>query len=195
MGRSNISEWVRNFYPVFNREGLIVDVRHNSGGNIDSWILEKLMRKAWFYWKPRVGAPYWNMQYAFRGHMVVICDEWTASDGEAFTEGFRRLGLGKIIGTRTWGGEIWLSTSNFVLVDKGVATSAQSGVYVPEGQWIIEGHGVEPDLVVDNLPHATFSGRDAQLEAAVRYLKERIRLEPVEVPPAPAYPDKSFDEE
>jgi tricorn protease len=66
---------------------------------------------------------------------------------------------------------------------------------VPEGQWIIEGHGVEPDLVVDNLPHATFSGRDAQLEAAVRYLKERIRLEPVEVPPAPAYPDKSFDEE
>jgi tricorn protease len=192
MGRRNISEWVRNFYPVFNRKGLIIDVRHNGGGNIDSWILEKLMRKAWFYWKPRVGQPYWNMQYAFTGHMVVLCDEWTASDGEAFTEGFRRLGLGKIIGTRTWGGEIWLSSSNFVLTDKGVATSAQSGVYSPEGEWIIEGHGVEPDMVVDNLPHATFIGKDAQLETAVEYLKEQIRLEPVEVPPAPAYPDKSF---
>jgi tricorn protease len=189
----NIAEWVRSFYPVYNRKGLIVDVRHNVGGNIDSWILEKLMRRAWFYWKPRVGAPYWNMQYAFRGHMVVLCDEWTMSDGEAFTEGFKRLGLGKVIGTRTWGGEIWLSSSNFVLVDKGVATSAQSGVYAPEGEWIIEGHGVEPDFVVDNMPHATFVGQDAQLEAAIAHLKEQIRLDPVGVPPAPAYPDKSFD--
>ena len=106
MGGGNYSEWVRNFYPVFNRKGLIIDVRHNRGGNIDSWILEKLIRQAWFYWKPRKSAPTWNMQYAFRGHIVVLCNERTASDGEAFTEGFRRLGLGKVIGTRTWGGEI-----------------------------------------------------------------------------------------
>src|SRR5437879_1011147 len=56
MGGGNYSEWVKNFYPVFNRKGLVIDVRHNSGGNIDSWILEKLMRRAWFYWKPRVGS-------------------------------------------------------------------------------------------------------------------------------------------
>ena len=105
------------------------------------------------------------MQYAFRGHMVVLCDEWTASDGEAFAEGFRRLGLGKVIGTRTWGGEIWLSASN-VLADHGIATAAEIGVYGPEGKWLIEGHGVDPDIVVDNLPHATFKGKDAQLEAA-----------------------------
>jgi tricorn protease len=193
MGGGNYSEWVRNFYPVYDRRALIVDVRHNGGGNIDSWILEKLMRRAWFYWQPRTGRPYWNMHYAFRGHMVVICDEWTMSDGEAFTEGFRRLGLGKVLGTRTWGGEIWLSTSNFRLVDKGVASSAQSGVYGPEREWLIEGHGVEPDIVVDNLPHATFKGKDAQLEAAVRHLLQRIEEEPVDVPPAPGYPDKSFD--
>jgi tricorn protease len=192
MGGSNYSEWVRNFYPVYDRKALIVDVRHNGGGNIDSWILEKLMRRAWFYWKSRMGRSYWNMQYAFRGHMIVLCNEWTMSDGEAFTEGFRRLGLGRILGTRTWGGEIWLSFSNFRLVDRGIATSAQSGVYGPERQWLIEGHGVEPDIVVDNLPHATFKGMDAQLEAAIRYLEEQIRLDPVDVPPAPAYPDKSF---
>lgn len=96
-----------------------------------------------------------------------------------------------MIGTRTWGGEIWLSSSN-VLVDRGIATAAESGVYGPEGQWLIEGHGVDPDIVVDDLPHATFLGRDAQLEAAVTHLLERIEKEPVRVPPPPAYPTKAF---
>ncbi len=193
MGGGNYTEWVENFYPVFNRKGLIIDVRHNRGGNIDSWILEKLLRRAWFYWKPRVGKPFWNMQYAFRGHMVVLCDELTASDGEAFTEGFRRLGLGQVIGTRTWGGEIWLSYNNR-LVDRGIASAAQLGVYGPEGEWLIEGHGVEPDIVVDNLPHETFNGKDAQLKRAIRYLKKKIQKEPVEVPKPPSYPDKSLKE-
>ena len=77
--------------PHRRRPPLGIDVRHNNGGNIDSWILEKLMRKAWFYFQPRVGRPTWNMQYAFRGHVVVISDQNTASDGEAFAEGLRRL--------------------------------------------------------------------------------------------------------
>ncbi len=191
MGGGDFADWVKNFYPVFDRKGLIVDVRSNRGGNIDSWVLEKLLRKAWFYWKPRVGKPIWNMQYAFRGHVVVLCDQFTASDGEAFTEGFRRLGLGKVIGMRTWGGEIWLSFDTW-LVDQGIASAAETGVYSPEGQWLIEGHGVDPDTVVDDLPHATFEGTDAQLDAAVHYLKEQITLHPVEVPAAPPYPDKSF---
>ncbi|HTH64212.1 MAG TPA: S41 family peptidase [Gemmatimonadales bacterium] len=189
MTSSDIARWARDFYPVFDRAGLIVDVRHNTGGNIDSWVLEKLLRKAWFYWQPRVGSPYWNMQWAFRGHVVVLCDAWTASDGEAFTEGFRRLGLGRVIGTRTWGGEIWLSSSNF-LVDKGIATAAEFGVYGPEGRWLIEGHGVDPDTVVDNLPHATYTGSDAQLQAALSYLEREIRAHPLPVPAAPAYPKK-----
>ena len=190
MGTHDIAQWARDFYPVYQRKGLIVDVRHNGGGNIDSWILEKLMRKAWFFWQGRVGTPYWNMQYAFRGHVVVLCDQHTGSDGEAFTEGFKRLGLGKVLGTRTWGGEIWLSFDNW-LVDKGIASAAEYGVYGPEGKWLIEGHGVDPDIVVDNLPHATFTGEDAQLKKAVEYLQEEIRQKPVTVPPVPAYPDKS----
>ena len=74
MGSGDIEQWAREFYPVFDRQGLIIDVRHNGGGNIDSWLLAKLLRQAWFYWQPRVGNPSWNMQYAFRGHMVVLCD-------------------------------------------------------------------------------------------------------------------------
>lgn len=192
MGGANYTEWMKQFYPVFNRKGLIIDMRYNRGGNIDSWILEKLLRKAWMYWKPRAGNPLWNMQYAFIGHIVVLCNEYTASDGEAFTEGFRRLGLGKVIGTRTWGGEIWLSPNN-PLQDNGIATAAQMGVYGPERKWLIEGHGVDPDIVVDNLPHATFEGQDAQLQAAISYLKKEIKDHPVTVPPPPKYPDKSVE--
>src|SRR6202166_5407237 len=122
------------------------------------------------------------MQYAFRGHMVVLCDHETASDGEAFSEGFRRLKLGKVIGTRTWGGEIWLSGSN-VQADNGVATAAETGVYA-DGKWLIEGHGVEPDVVVDNLPHESFSGSDTQLQAALKELQDEINADPRTVPAA-----------
>ena len=192
MGSADFSQWVRDFYPVFNREGLILDMRDNRGGNIDSWILEKLLRKAWMYWKPRSGKPVWNMQYAFRGHIVVLCNQFTASDGEAFTEGFKRLGLGKVIGMRTWGGEIWLSFDNRLL-DDGIASAAELGVYGPGGHWLIEGHGVDPDIVVDDTPHQTFEGHDAQLQEAIKYLMGEIKAHPVTVPPPPQYPDKAFD--
>jgi tricorn protease len=191
MGAEDIDQWAREFYPVYRRQGLIIDVRHNHGGNIDSWLLGKLLRQAWFYFQPRVGDPIWNMQYAFRGHIVVLCDQETASDGEAFAEGFRRFKLGQLIGTRTWGGEIWLSGNNFE-ADGGIATAAEIGVYGPEGKWLIEGHGVDPDIVVDNLPHAAYGGADAQLSAALNLLKEEIRKDPRPVPPAPAYPNKSY---
>jgi tricorn protease len=191
MGSGDWTSWAKGFYPVFTRKGLIVDARHNRGGNIDSWILGRLLRRPWHYWSQRIGqSPTWNMQQAFGGHVVVLCNERTSSDGEVLCEGIRRLGIGTVIGTRTWGGEIWLTSSNF-LVDRGIATAAEFGVYGPQGDWLIEGHGVEPDLLVDNLPHATFLGKDAQLEAAVAFLEEKIRKEPVVVPvPIPKFPVK-----
>jgi tricorn protease len=191
MGANDINQWYREFYPVFDRPGLIIDVRHNRGGNIESFILEKLLRKAWMYWKSRSGKPYWNMQYAFRGHIVILVDENTASDGEAFADGFKKLGLGTAIGMRTWGGEIWLSSANR-LSDNGLARAPMMGVYGDNGEWLIEGHGFVPDIEVDNLPHATFNGKDAQLEAAIKHLKELIAKDPRKVPPVPPYPDKSF---
>ena len=191
MGSGDIEQWAREYYPVYRRQGLIIDVRYNRGGNIDSWLLGDLLRQAWFYWQPRIGNPDWNMQYAFRGHIVVLCDQDTASDGEAFSEGFKHFQLGKVIGTRTWGGEVWLSFDN-IQADNGLATAAQTGVYGPNGTWLIEGHGVEPDIVVDNLPHASFAGSDAQLQAALELLKQEIKDDPRPVPPHPPYPDKSF---
>lgn len=192
MGGGNITEWYRNYYPVYNRPGLIIDVRRNSGGNIDAFILEKLMRETWMWWQGRVGEPAPNMHYAPQGHMVVLVDQNTASDGEAFAEGFRRLGLGKVIGMRTWGGEIWLSGVNR-LTDGGVARAPMTGVYSADGsEWLIEQIGVIPDMEVDNLPHATFNGEDAQLEAAIEYLLGEIARDPRTAPAAPPYPNLRF---
>jgi tricorn protease len=187
MNSADLTTWFRDFYPVFDRQGLIIDDRHNRGGNIDSFLLARLMRKEWMYWKSRSGEPFANMQYAFRGHIVVLVDENTGSDGEAFAEGFRRLGLGKVIGVRTWGGEIWLDSQNR-LSDNGYARAPSLGVYGPEGKWLIEQHGVDPDVVIDNLPHATFNGGDAQLDTAVRELLDEIRSDPRPQPVPPAYP-------
>ncbi|MEP0265517.1 S41 family peptidase [Dokdonia sp.] len=191
MGNNDISQFYREFYPVFNKPGLIIDVRYNFGGNIDSFILEKLLRKAWMYWKARSGEPYWNMPYAFRGHIVVLVNENTYSDGEAFADGFKKLELGTTIGTRTWGGEIWLNSSNR-LSDNGLARAPMFGVYSDKGEWLIEGRGFEPDIEVENLPHSTFNGQDAQLDAAIKHLQQLIKEDPREVPAPPAYPDKSF---
>lgn len=191
MSASNYAEFVKGYYPVFNRKGLIIDMRQNYGGNIDSWILGRLSRRPWMYWKTRTGRPFGNMQFAFHGHMVVLVDSYTISDGEAFSEGFRRLGLGPLVGTKTWGGGIWLRGATR-LVDGGMSRSPETGVYAPDGNWIIEGTGVQPDMVVDNLPHETFLGKDAQLEAAIAYLKRRIKEEPPAIPAPPERPDKSF---
>lgn len=187
MGRNDIGQWTREFYSQTRKQGLIVDVRHNNGGNIDSWVLSQLLRRHWSYFKPRKGEIFPNMQYSFNGHLVVLVDERTASDGEAFADGFRRLGLGKAIGVRTWGGEVWLSSSNRQ-VDGGVARASELGVYGPERAWLIEGWGFVPDMEVDNLPHETFNGRDAQLEAAVQYLEDLIEEDPRLIPEPPPYP-------
>lgn len=188
MGPNDIATFAREFYAVSDREGLIVDVRNNSGGSIDSTLLEKLMRRAWAYWQRREGGvSNWTQQHAFRGPIVVLANERTYSDGEFFTEGFKRLGLGTVIGTRTTGAGVWLSDRNRQ-ADGGIARAAEYGVIGLDGAWLVEGKGVSPDMVVDNLPHATFRGEDAQLAAALRWLDARVKEQPVAAPTAAAYP-------
>ena len=183
--------FVRGFYPDYDKQALIVDVRANHGGNIDSWLLDVLQRKAWMYWQGRAtnitnGGLGWDEQFAFRGHVVVLINEKTSSDGEGFSRGISELGLGKLIGTRTWGGGIWLSSDNH-LVDGGIATAPEIGTYNKNFGWGlgIENMGVEPDIWVDNDPHETYGGRDAQLEKAIEVLKDWLEEEPVVLPQSP----------
>jgi tricorn protease len=187
MGRNDVATFAREFYPVADREGLIIDVRNNWGGNIDSIVIEKLMRRAWSYWQTRDGNRYWNQQNAFRGPIVVLANERTYSDGETFAEGVKRLGLATVIGKRTSGAGVWLSDRN-LLADNGIARAAETGQMGLEGSWLIEGVGVAPDVEVDNPPNATFNGADAQLDAAIRLLDEKLAAKPMPQPPAISYP-------
>ena len=198
MGANDIARWAREFYPVFQREGLIIDLRYNRGGSIDSWIIEKLQRRAWHFWQSRQSdALSWNQQLAFRGHVVAIIDAETYSDGETMAQGLRRLGIAPLIGTTTAGAGIWLSDQNR-LRDNGIARAAESGVFVHDGpgskgehNWITEGTGVKPDMEVDNPPNATFKGEDAQLDAAIAYLMDKMAKDPMRIPALPPFPAKS----
>jgi tricorn protease len=187
MGGEDIAVFARDFYAQVERDGLVIDVRRNSGGNIDSWIIEKLMRRAWAYWqKPGQGMT-WNMQQSFRGQLVVLADQQTYSDGETFTAGIKALGLGPVIGMRTAGAGVWLSDRN-ELSDGGSARIAEYPQFDIRGRWIIEGRGVSPDIEVDNLPVATARGGDAQLDAAVANLLERLEQSPPALPQSESIP-------
>lgn len=180
MGGGDINTFAREFYGQVDREGLIIDVRRNNGGSIDSWVIEKLLRRTWGFWTDNQGHfVSTNMQQTFRGHLVVLVDEFTYSDGETFAAGIKALGLGPLVGRRTAGAGVWLSDSN-VLVDKGQIRAAElAQFHTKDGAWIIEGVGVVPDVEVVNPPKETFEGRDRQLETAIKMLQDKLAKEPV----------------
>ncbi|MEM9739773.1 MAG: S41 family peptidase [Pseudomonadota bacterium] len=179
MGGGDISSFVRDFYEHWDKDGIIIDVRGNRGGNVDSFVIGILLRQVWAFWEyPVGGAPTTNMQQTFRGHLTVLINEGTYSDGETFAAGVKALDLGTLIGTRTAGAGIWLSDRNR-LSDRGIARIAEFAQSGLDGRWLIEGRGVSPDVEVINPPNASFNGQDAQLEAAIGYLEEKIRTQPI----------------
>jgi len=187
MGPDDINSFARDFYSNINRDGLIIDVRRNRGGNIDSWIIEKLLRKAWAFWSNPSSAPSTNMQQTFRGHLVVLVDELTYSDGETFAAGIKALNLAPLVGKRTAGAGVWLSDNNS-LSDNGMIRAAENAQFSIDGHWLVEGVGVTPDIEVDNLPHATFKGQDQQLETAIRILQGKLQSDPVKPLSPHAFP-------
>jgi len=189
MGAADMADFVRQFHSQFDREGLILDVRRNRGGNIDSWIIGTLLRRAWAFWQSPGGTPYWNQQQTFRGHLTVLIDPLTYSDGETFAAGVKALGLGPLIGQRTAGAGVWL-TARHRLADHGMARIAEFPQFGADGRWLLEGHGVAPDFEVINPPHASWQGQDAQLEAALDHLLRRLEEEPITQPEAEPIPPR-----
>lgn len=178
MGENDLASFARDFYAQYNKQGLIIDVRRNRGGNIDSIVIEKLLRRAWSFWQGPNGQKNTNMQSAFRGHLVVLADQFTYSDGETFTAGIKALKLGTVIGKKTAGAGVWLSGGNRV-VDRGIARVAEYPVFAMDGRWIAEGEGISPDVDVTNMPYATHKGQDAQLDAAIALLQKKMKEAPI----------------
>jgi tricorn protease len=145
------NELVRQFMGQWRKEGLIIDERWNGGGQIPDRFIELLNRPILAYWGVRDGESWQWPPVAHRGAQVMLINGWSGSGGDAFPTYFRQAGLGPLIGTRTWGGLIGISGSPG-LVDGGSVTVPTFRMYDPEGTWFPEGHGVEPDIHVEDDP-------------------------------------------
>jgi tricorn protease len=191
MGGAGLSEFTGDYLPQYNKPGMIMDVRYNSGGFVAEMILSHLARKPFSFGRPRHGVMYRNPWSAFYGYMAAVCNGETGSDGETFTEGFRRLGLGPIIGTRTWGGWVGIRGDK-PFVDWGAVTEPEFTGWGLDSKWMIEGRGTDPDMVVVDDPAKMIGGQDPQLDAAIDYLLKKMAEKPMPIPETPAFPDRSL---
>ena len=191
MGADGIREFIKWFYPQLRKKGLVVDVRDNGGGNVSAMIIERLSRKL-------LGLDYGRgseitgtyPQQTFLGHLAALCNGTTASDGDIFSYMFKQAKLGPLIGTRTWGGVVGINGWG-PAIDGGDIFVPQFATANTEGQYVIEGHGVDPDIIVEEDVAAQLSGKDPQLDRAIEELKKAIAAEPVALPPRPTAPVKA----
>jgi tricorn protease len=170
------NELVRQFAGQWNKEGLIIDERFNSGGQIPDRFIELLDRKPLAYWAVRNKKEWQWPPIAHFGPKAMLINGWSGSGGDAFPDYFRKAGLGPLIGARTWGGLIGISGAP-ALVDGGGATVPTFRMYNPDGSWFKEGHGVDPDIVVKEDPTSLANGIDTQLEKAIEVVKKQLETE------------------
>ena len=191
MGSSGSYEFIKWFYPQIRKEGMVIDVRSNGGGNISQWIIERLDTKplgtrfGYNSDKP-ITYPY----TAFYGHKVCLINQTSASDGDIFPHYFRKAGLGPLIGKRTWGGVVGISNRG-PLLDGGTVYVPLRGTNELNGAWVIEGEGVAPDIDVDNTPAEVVEGRDPQLERAIEEVMKKVNESPLRLPARPPDPVKT----
>ena len=180
------TELVRQFRAQIDKAGLIIDERFNSGGQIPDRFVELLNRPITNYWKTRDGIDWQWPPVANAGPKVMLINGWSGSGGDAFPYYFKQAGLGPLIGRRTWGGLIGISGTP-ALVDGGNVTAPSFAIFSKEGQWIIESHGVDPDIDVVDDPAQMAKGVDPQLERGIQEALARVEKAPARAP-APAYP-------
>jgi tricorn protease len=186
-GLGGQTELVRQFLGQRQMDGLIIDERFNSGGQIPDRFIELLNRPITNFWGVRDGHDWQWPPFAHTGPKVMLINEWSGSGGDAFPYYFRQAGLGPLIGKRTWGGLIGISGAP-TLVDGGSITVPDFGIYSTDGKWIIENHGVDPDIEVEQDPSKMANGGDPQLERAIQEVLARMKTDPPVRPKKPAYP-------
>ena len=188
MASTGMKQFIDQFYPQVDKQGLIIDERYNGGGFIDQILLERLRRVLAGMTSNRQGVSLTDPPVLSNSYKVCLINQYSASDGDIFPYYFRKYGLGPLIGKRTWGGVRGIR-GNWPLLDNGYITVPEGTNYGLDSQWVIENHGVDPDMEVDNLPGDEVKGKDAQLDTAVKYLMDKIKAHPLDLPlPPPALP-------
>ncbi len=189
MSLDGLNEFVKRYYAQINKQGLIIDVRFNGGGFVSQMILERLRRLLAAMEAPRNAEPGTYPDSVFHGYMACLVNHYSASDGDIFPYFFKYYKLGTLIGTRSWGGVVGIRGYRHLL-DGGYITTPEFATYGLKGKWIIENHGADPDIVVDNDPGSVIKGRDPQLEKAVEILMKKIKKHPPKLPSRPKPPVK-----
>jgi len=191
MGSSGIYEFTKWFYGQIRKQGMIIDVRGNGGGNVSQMVINRLARSLVFMGYDRgVDNLDTYPNIVFTGPMVSLLNEDSASDGDIFPGAFKALELGPLIGKRSWGGIIGI-TNLGPLMDGGDVYVPQFATASADGEYVIEGVGVSPDIEVDNPPEAVLRGEDAQLDRAIQEVMQRLQTQPGTLPPRPADPVKT----
>jgi tricorn protease len=189
-GQNGQNELVRQWRGQVTKDGLVIDERFNSGGQIPDRFVEMLNRPLRNYWGVRDGKDWSWPPVTHAGPKAMLINGWSGSGGDCFPYYFKQSGLGPLIGTRTWGGLIGI-TGAPPLIDGGSVTVPTFGIYDMEGRWIIESTGVDPDIEVVDDPAAMANGGDPQLERAVQEVLKTLKEHPPKVPKKPAYPNRS----
>jgi tricorn protease len=185
MGGRGLRQFARDYPPQSGKRGLIMDDRWNHGGSVAPMILAHLDRKILAIVGTRHGNVDTVPSHAFSGHLAALINRQGGSDCETLALGFKQFKLGPVIGTRTWGGWVGIRGDK-PLRDGGMITQPEFGGWDPKGTaWIIEGHGVDPDVELDLNPDGLLHGNDVQLDYAIDYLLKEIAKYPRDLPPAP----------
>ena len=180
----------RYYFAGLDKEGVVIDERFNGGGSVADYVIDLLDRPLLSWWATREGKPFATPNGSIFGPKAMIINEYAGSGGDAMPHFFRRRGLGKLVGKRTWGGLVGIYDYP-PLIDGGFLTAPRLAIFSPDGRWEVENEGVPPDVEVEMTPKLVIEGRDPQLEKAVEIVLAELAKRPVTRPKLPAYPDRA----
>jgi len=189
MGSGGVGEFDKFWRAFRYKEGVIIDVRRNSGGWTEYFLIDKLERKMTAFNCLQGMEPFRYPGSAGNGNYVLISNENNGSDGEAFVEDFKASGLGEVVGVPSWGGLVGILNGQ-TTIDNGTVQQSNNSFYNAQGKWIVENHGADPTILIDNDPGSVVAGRDPQLDKAIQTALENLKKKPFVFPAKPPYPIK-----
>jgi tricorn protease len=187
-GGAGYDNFNRYFYSQLDKQAVVLDERYNEGGFIADYVVNVLGQKPLSGAIARDGEPVHDPVGAIFGPKAMIINQSAGSGGDAMPWYFRKAGLGTLVGVKTWGGLVGIGGYP-PLIDGGGVTAPRYAIYGLNGEWEVEGHGIAPDVEVEELPKDVAAGHDLQLEKAVAIVMEQLKEHPVPVPPIPPYPN------
>ena len=189
MSSNNTGQFDKYWRAFRDKKGIVIDVRGNGGGWTEYFIIDKLERKMTAQNVLRNMVPFRYPGSVTTGPIAVLTNEYNGSDGEAFLEHFKARKLGTVIGVPSWGGLVGILNRQLT-VDNGTVEQSNNAFYNEQGRWLVEGHGVDPDILLENDPATASAGRDVQLEKAVEVLMKQLKDKPFTFPPVPKSPKR-----